>query len=208
MTTFDQQKIEDSFPTIYVTLASILIGLVLEDLVSIVRAAENRDPFLWATVVYVLVSSIGVWTGYSLNAITQSRRPRLLDSINVFVLAIGLFITNSSVGQSPTFFFYAAGGYLCTAVYAVHYNMSTLVEALPHEVPFRDWRAMQYPIVPAAIVSLMAGGLSQWGMLDERVELMFVVLLIVCAGAWVFTFHPIWQRLLDEAKVVDDRHER
>ena len=45
MSRLGQQKLEDLLPAIYVTLASILIGLVLEDLVSLIRAAENPGLF-------------------------------------------------------------------------------------------------------------------------------------------------------------------
>ena len=72
-------RIEDRFPTIYITLISVLLAVGLEDAISQVRAVESNEFFNWIIVTYVSGTTLAAWTGYSFVAITQLRRPRLLE---------------------------------------------------------------------------------------------------------------------------------
>ncbi|MBW1886518.1 MAG: hypothetical protein JRJ58_23535 [Deltaproteobacteria bacterium] len=77
--------------------------------------------------------------------------------------------------------------------------MGRLVEVLPFDAEPREWRAMQYPILPLAVLSPVIGGLSYMEMLSEQIELMLAIAPSCSAIAWCLTFHPIWAKLLDKA---------
>jgi hypothetical protein len=126
-------RIEDRFPTIYITLISVLLAVGLEDAISQVRNVESSEFFNWVIAAYVGGTIISAWTGYSFVAITQVRRPRLMDSANVFGLAIGILILNSSIGKPHYWFFASFTLYMLLATYAVTYNLKLLlaVRCLP-----------------------------------------------------------------------------
>lgn len=87
----DLDRIEGLFPTIYVTLISVLLGLALEDLLSLIRTVDNSDPWIWVVGISMLTFYIAVWTGYAFLAITQKRRPRILDTVNEFLYRLACF---------------------------------------------------------------------------------------------------------------------
>ncbi len=43
----DLDRVEKLFPTLYVTLINVLLGLALEDLLSQVRSVDLNDPWIW-----------------------------------------------------------------------------------------------------------------------------------------------------------------
>ena len=71
MTTLNIARIEDRFPTIYITLISVLLAVGLEDTISQVRAVESSELFNWIIALYVGGTTMSAWTGYSFTAITQ-----------------------------------------------------------------------------------------------------------------------------------------
>ena len=50
----DLDRIDRHFPTIYVMLISVLLGLALEDLLSLLRSVDIIDPWVWIVGVSLL----------------------------------------------------------------------------------------------------------------------------------------------------------
>jgi hypothetical protein len=198
----DPAKIESLFPTIYITLISVLLAVGLEDAISQVREVESSELFNWVVTAYVCGTTLSAWTGYSFVAITQIRRPRLLDSVNVFGLAIGIFILNSSIGKPHYFFFAAFSLYMLLATYAVVYNLKLLGEAMPFDLQFSDWAPCLYGVLfyspPYAVIAF----LSFRGTLSEPTELAFALFAMTQPVLWVMSFYKLWKTAMNKAEEV------
>jgi len=177
-----------------VTVASVLLGLALEDLVSVVRSIEHRDSFVWITSAFIVHIIMNAWIGYSSVAIAVTLEPNPLDALNVFVLSASHFALNSFVGAEPASFFLAAGAYSLTGGGITYYN---------------SWRASQDPLSgssPAvfrrvialnfsgAVVFLCVGLLSGRGMLSEAVQLVCLSGSIPFATLWLIEFWRAWSQ--------------
>ena len=198
----DPAKIESLFPTIYITLISVLLAVGLEDAISQVREVESSELFNWVVTAYVCGTTLSAWTGYSFVAITQIRRPRLLDSVNVFGLAIGIFILNSSIGKPHYFFFAAFSLYMLLATYAVVYNLKLLGEAMPFDLQFSDWAPCLYGVLlyspPYAVIAF----LSFRGTLSEPTELAFALFAMPQPILWAMSFYKLWKTAMNKAEEV------
>jgi hypothetical protein len=195
-------RVEDRFPTIYITLISVLLAVGLEDAISQVRNVESSEFFNWVIAAYVGGTIISAWTGYSFVAITQVRRPRLLDSINVFGLAIGILILNSSIGKPHYWFFSSFSLYMLLATYAVWYNVRLLGEVMPFDMQFSDWSPCLYGVVlyipPYAVITW----LSYSGTLAETMELAFALFAMTQPILWAMSFYKMWRKAMNKAAIV------
>lgn len=195
----DLDRIDGLFPTIYVTLISVLLGLALEDLLSLLRTVDINDPWVWIVGVSLLSFYVAVWTGYAFLAITQKRRPRLLDTINVFFVSVGLRLLNDSVTRPHAYFFFAVSMYYTASMFAVWYNLGMLRKILPYETSFADYRWSILTLVPHVVGFPIIGLLSVQGMLSTVSQMMFGATALVSSIAWAWTFYNMWTRLLDRA---------
>ena len=200
MTTLNIARIEDRFPTIYITLISVLLAVGLEDTISQVRAVESSELFNWIIALYVGGTTMSAWTGYSFTAITQVRRPRLLDSVNVFGLAIGIFILNTTIGAPHHWFFFAFGLYMLLASYAVAYNISMLAETMPFDLGFSEWAPCLWGTLLYCPPALLAGWLSLNGTLSDSGELVLAIMAMTQPLLWAISFYKMWKRALNRAE--------
>ncbi len=200
MTPLNIARIEDRFPTIYITLISVLLAVGLEDAISQVRAVESNELFNWIITIYVGGTTMAAWTGYSFVAITQVRRPRLLDSVNVFGLAIGIFILNTTIGAPHHWFFFAFGLYMLLASYAVVYNISMLAETMPFDLRFSEWAPCLWGTLLYCPPALVTGWLSLNGTLGESGELVLALLAMTQPPLWAMSFYKMWKRTMNQAE--------
>jgi hypothetical protein len=195
-------RIEDRFPTIYITLISVLLAVGLEDAISQARNVESSEFFNWMVAAFVGGTVISAWTGYSFVAITQVRRPRLLDSVNVFGLATGILVLNSSIGMPHYWFFASFTLYMLLASYAVVYNLKLLGEVMPFDMPFSDWAPCLYGVVlyipPYAVITW----LSYSGALGETTELAFALFAMTQPILWAMSFYKMWKKAMNKAALV------
>ena len=193
-------RIEDRFPTIYITLISVLLAVGLEDAISQVRAVESNEFFNWIIVTYVSGTTLAAWTGYSFVAITQVRRPRLLDSVNVFGLAIGIFVLNSSIGKPHHWFFFSVAIYMFLAAYAVVYNIKMLAEIMPFDMRFSDWSPCLWGTLLYAPPAVIAGWLSYRGFLVETTEILLSLIVMSQPPLWAMSFYKMWKTAMTRAQ--------
>ena len=203
MTGLNIARIEDRFPTIYITLISVLLAVGLEDAISQVRTVQSNELFNWIIAIYVSGTTLSAWTGYSFVAITQVRRPRLLDSVNVFGLAIGIFILNSSIGKAHHWFFLAFSLYMCLASYAVVYNINMLSDAMPFELRFRDWAPCLWGVLFYAPPAAVAGWLSYRDLLGETTEIFLAVVIMAQPPLWAMSFYKMWKNTINRSLKTD-----
>ena len=112
-----ETRIKAQFPGLYVTLVSVLVGLVYEDLVSIARDRHDLWPLQYTSVkTWVQVATAGAaaflaWIGYAHIAIARRAIPTIFDSLNVLVMPLFLFVLNSAIGGPDHVWFYMLAGY-------------------------------------------------------------------------------------------------
>jgi hypothetical protein len=203
MTSLNFARIEDRFPTIYITLISVLLAVGLEDAISQVRTIESNELFNWMIVIYVAGTTLAAWTGYSFITITQVRRPRLLDSVNVFGLAIGIFMLNSSIGESHHWFFFASSFYMCLAAYAVTYNTRLLAEIMPFDMQFRDWAPCLWGTLLYSPPAALAGWLCYRGLLTETTEILLALVIMTQPPLWTMSFYKMWRTTMTRAQAAN-----
>ncbi len=182
------------FATVYVTIASVLLGLALEDLAGVVRGIEHRDAFVWITSIFIVHITMNAWIGYSSIAISVSLEPNPWDALNVFVLAASHFALNSFVGAQPTYFFFATAVYSLTGGAITQYNVwraSQDPRAGLTPAPFR--RVVVLNVCGAAAFAAL-GGLSSRGALSPQGELICVASALPFATAWLVMFWRSWAR--------------
>jgi hypothetical protein len=112
-------RIRQQFPTLIITLLSVLVGLVFADLVSEARARMTLWPLnlgtlrTWAQIFAMGSSAFAAWVVYSHIGISRQRIPSFADSFIAFLAPVPLLIFNSFVGQKTIWpWFYFAGIYL------------------------------------------------------------------------------------------------
>ena len=201
MNRLDLGKLEQRFPAIYVTLISVLLGLVLEDMASQLRDAGTYDSLTWAIALYVTTITIASWTTYTFVAITQVRRPRVLDSLNVFLVAATIYLMSSCFGKTPDYFFSAVALYNLAALYSTHYNMRMLAQVMPFRVGFKDigwtysipvFTAIAYPFITALAHNDLTPALV----------IVFAYLPSALTLVSVGLFRQAWKNLLDRAEAM------
>jgi hypothetical protein len=198
----DLKRVADRFPTIYITLISVLLAIAMEDTVSQLRDGEAGDWFNWAIAFYVGMTSFSAWTGYSFVAIVQQRRPRLLDSVNVFAIAAGMIAINTTIDQAHFWFFFSVAIYCLIAIYAIYYNFNMLGEAAPYELQFRDWAVCLFQPLPYFFIYAPLAWLAYQGALDPEVEIAFAYFALTQPATWAVLFYHAWKRVLDHAAQV------
>ena len=117
-----EDRIKHQFPALFITLLSVLIGLVFSDLASEAHARMTLWPLnlgtlrTWGQIFAMGTNALGVWIVFAHVGISRLRIPSLADSIIVFLVPIPLLFANALVGQKDIWpWFYYASGYLLIA---------------------------------------------------------------------------------------------
>jgi hypothetical protein len=121
-----KDHVKNHFSTIYITVASVLLGLTLGDVVSVLRNTEEHSVFLWLQALTVIHLIFNAWYGYSGFAITVQAIPTVWDSVSVFGLSAAHFAIAAFIGASPEYYCAALGIYSLVAIGSMHYTFSLI----------------------------------------------------------------------------------
>jgi hypothetical protein len=192
-------KIEKLFPSVYITLISILFGFAVEDVISRLRELAPLDIYTVLSAVGVLSGIIVAWIGYSFVSMTQERLPKLTDSVNVFMLAFCFYILITTLGMEIWWFFAALCVYQCAALFATIYNGNILLQSLSTAYDLRIF----LPNILVVAVSLVIYSVGAWtshkGMLPPEIELSVIVYYFISNILWVYFFYRGWSKLINES---------
>jgi hypothetical protein len=192
-------KIEKLFPSVYITLISILFGFAVEDVISRLRELAPLDIYTVLSAVGVLSGIIVAWIGYSFVSMTQERLPKLTDSVNVFILAFCFYILITTLGMEIWWFFAALCVYQCAALFATIYNGNILLQSLSTAYDLRIF----LPNILVVAVSLVIYSVGAWtshkGMLPPEIELSVIVYYFISNILWVYFFYRGWSKLINES---------
>jgi hypothetical protein len=138
-----EDRIKQLFPTLFITLVSVLIGLFFADLLAEAHGRMALWPLdwmalrSWGQIAGMTASAIAVWAVYAHIGITRQRVARLSDTLITFVVPIPLLIGNSFVGRAEIWpWFYYAAGYLVLSIFTTMWHVQ-LALAEPDLQPMR-----------------------------------------------------------------------
>jgi hypothetical protein len=128
-----EERVKDQFSGLFITLVSVLVGLVFADLISQAETRMALWPLnastlrTWAQIATMGSNAFGVWVYYTHFGVPRRRVPSLIDSVIAFAIPIPLLIANSLVGRPELWpWLYFASGYLVICLLTVLWLVHTL----------------------------------------------------------------------------------
>lgn len=125
-----RERVQERLPDLFVTLVSVLTGLVLADLVTEARARMRLWPLdlqsmlTWCQLSATFLSAIIAWIQFTHIGVSRHRLPTFGDSIVTFAIPLGVLIVTSFIGRPEGWpWFYAAAAYLVVAIVSVAWHL-------------------------------------------------------------------------------------
>ncbi len=174
-----RSQVERQFPTLFITLLSVLIGLVFADLIGQVLARMTLWPFdltTLRTLGQIFASgfcAFAVWVVFAHIGILRRHIPTLADSVIVFVLPVPLIVGSSLAGRSEIWpWYYFASGYLVICAVSTHWQiaMATAERDLVSFVRLARPTGVMLPIYFGIPVFAAAGWADHNAMLTPLLE--------------------------------------
>ena len=106
-----KNEVERLFPSIYITLVSVVLGFAVEDIVNRLGEIAPVDTFTAIAAVGILTGIIAGWIGWSFVSMTQERLPNVWDAIHVFLMAFCFYALISTLGTETWRVFIALSVY-------------------------------------------------------------------------------------------------
>jgi hypothetical protein len=125
-----KNEVERLFPSVYITLVSILLGFAVEDVINRLREIAPVDVFTAIAAVGILSGIIAGWIGWSFVSMTQERLPNVWDAIHVFFMALCFYALISTLGTEIWWVFLALAVYNFFGTFATIYNGNILLQSL------------------------------------------------------------------------------
>jgi hypothetical protein len=205
-----QDRIKHQFPALYITLLSVLIGLVFSDLASEAHARMTFWPLNVGTLrtcgqVFAMgTNALGAWIAFAHIGISRHRIPSMADSVIVFLVPVPLLFANSLVGQKDIWpWFYYASGYLLIA-YASWWWQVRMASAEPELASFARFA---HPLGPVSVLYVgipfyaAAGWADQYGLVSPTVEMLLAMSAAPASLIFGWLFFRDWHRAIGEAQV-------
>ncbi|HEY2709297.1 MAG TPA: hypothetical protein VGI95_14710 [Caulobacteraceae bacterium] len=124
-----EARVARQFPSLYLTLVSVLVGLVLSDLFSEMHARMNLWPLTieacrtWCQVLGNTLAALAAWVTYSHLGLVKQRLPTVWDTLDA-VLVLITIPSNALVGRhDAAAWFLVAASWNLLAVCAVRINL-------------------------------------------------------------------------------------
>jgi hypothetical protein len=201
-------RIKHQFPSLFITLLSVLIGLVLADLVAEIRDRITLWPLnietlrTWGQIMAHGASAVAAWIIYSHLGITHERVPSLADSIVTFIVPLTLLFAMPLIGVDEIWpwFYYASASLvisLVTSMWLLHLSRAqdgmARLNKLLHT---RGYFAIFYAGVPTFA---LAGWLGQRGLITPGFEFFFAAIPLPTAMLASFLFLRDWRDAVSKA---------
>jgi len=199
-------RVIDQSPAVFVTLVSVLVGLVLSDLVTEARTHMRLWPLdfmavrTWGQLFSNGTSALSVWIVMAHLGVARRRVPHLTETVIAFAPPLVLLAATSFVGRPQIWpWFYGASAYLATALAA-----DTLYVRLTMDQPAgQRFARLLHPlghhlVIYLGIPTYLAGAyLDQHGWLPPALELTLALFPIPAALIVTWMFFRDWRIALD-----------
>jgi hypothetical protein len=192
-------------PSVYITLVSVLVGLVLTDLVTEARARMHLWPLDYMAVrTYgqlfgVGVSALNVWVVLAHLAMARRRVPDLVETVGAFGAPVLLLVATSFVGRAEIWpWLYGAGVYLAMCGVATMINVRLTMDQLEGSRFNRLLRLRGFlgALYACSAAYLAAGLLDQLGRLPPAAELALTLAPVPASAVIVGIFFREWRDAL------------
>lgn len=207
-------KMKDSFTPNYLTVLSVIQGVALADLASVVVAGYKQFTVVhWLLVVFTFVTLIGVWDQYMMQGTIWDWVPDIRDAAIPFVIGALELILNHSIILSLSAWLFASallGGMGALATWHAGWRASKDAEnAKMLSLLRRPFRVSVLTSLGGSVLGLLVAVVSLVGHLEasagvQGVQGMLVlgVVLLVAGGIGVFEFMSIrnWSKIVAYAR--------
>jgi hypothetical protein len=191
------EKIEKLFPSVYITLISILLGFAVEDVIGQLREIAQINIYLALSAIGILSGVIAAWIGYSFVSMTQERLPRVLDAVHVFFLAFGFYILNTTLGMEVWRYFSALFVIHVVALFATIYNVNILMQSLSTGDNWRIFLPNSLVFLIAIIIYPIAAWMSFNATLPRGIELSLIAYYTISNILWAYFFYRGWSKIIN-----------
>jgi hypothetical protein len=202
-----EERIKQQFPSLFITLLSVLIGLVFADLVSEARGRMTLWPLgvgtlrTWGQIFAMGTNALNCWVFLAYIGIARLRIPTLDDSLIVFMAPVPLLIGNSFVGLRELWpWLYYASFYLFMSLITTFVQ----VRAASAERELASFARITKPLGPLLVLYLgipfyaAAGWADSHGMLSPVAEMLLAASATPAALSFMWLFFRSWRRAIEE----------
>jgi len=206
-----EDRIKQQFPSLFITLLSVLIGLVFADLVSEARGRMTLWPLdvgairTWGQIVAMGTNALTCWVFLAYIGIARLRIPTIEDGLIVFMAPVPLLIGNSLVGQRELWpWLYYASFFLFMSFIATIVQ----VRAASAERELASFARITKPFGPLLVLYLgipfyaVAGWADSHGMVSPVMEMLLAVGATPAALFFMWLFLRSWHRAIAEAQAL------
>lgn len=135
-----EQRVARQFSSLYLTLVSVLVGLVLSDLFSTVHDRMTLWPLTletartWCQILGNCLAVLSAWVTYSHLGLLRNRMPTIWDTIDAMLVLVTVPLNAATGRHEAAAWFFWAGGYTLLGLTAVRINLwqATREAALQH----------------------------------------------------------------------------
>ena len=204
-----EDRIKRQFPTLFITLLSVLIGLVFSDLVSEAHARMTLWPLnvgtirTWGQIFAMGANALNCWVFLAHIGVSRLRLPTLDDSLIVFLAPVPLLIGNSFVGLKEIWpWFYYASFYLVMSLGTTLLQ----VRAASAESELASFARINRPFGPLLVLYIgipfyaAAGWADSHGMFSPIAEMLLAISAAPAALSFLWLFFRSWHRAIAEAR--------
>lgn len=196
------------FPSLFITLVSILIGIFFADLVGSVDARMTVWPLdlhtlrIWGQVVGMAASALTVWAVFTHVGISRRHVPDMADAVIVFLAPVPLLIGNRFIGREQAWpWFYFASVYLIVAIFTSRWQTRLTVV----EPGLQSFRILRNPFGHLGVLYFgvvfyaAAGWAGQHGHLTPWSDLILCWTTTPAAFLCTWLFFRDWRKALAAA---------
>jgi len=202
-----EDRIKQQFPSLFITLLSVLIGLVFADLVSEAHARMRLWPLdvvairTWGQIFAMGANALNCWVFLAHIGISRLRIPTLEDALIVFLAPVPLLIGNSFVGLEEVWpWLYYASFYLVMSLVTTILQVRTVSAEKGHA----SFARIAKPFGPVLVLYIgipfyaAAGWADSQGMLSPVTEMLLAVSATPAALCFLWLFFRSWHRAIAE----------
>ena len=197
-----ERRIKLQFPALFITLLSVLIGLVLADMVAEARTRIELWPLnvetlrSWGQLGAHTASALTAWIIYYHIGISHERIPSLSDSVVAFIVPLTLLLAMSLIGRELIWPWFYYGSFslvvsLATSMWLLHLSRGEPEMArFAHLLRTRGYFVIFYVGIP---VYAGAGLLDQLHLMSPNVQLLFAAMPAPSALMAAYLFLRDWR---------------
>ncbi len=204
-------RIKEQFPGLFITLLSVLIGLVFSDLVSEAHVRMTLWPLnvgtirTWGQIFAMGTNALTCWVFLAHIGISLLRIPTLDDSLIVFLVPVPLLIGNSLVGLKEIWpWFYYASFYLAVSLGTVllQVRMASAESELASFTRIDGFFGPTLVLYIGIPLYAAAAWADSHAMLSPVTEMLIAASAAPAALCFLWLFFRSWHRAIAEAQAL------